>query len=80
MFKVYYMKSLVNGDLYIGSCQDLKVRFYRHNAGYVKSTKPYRPWILLGYEEFNTRKDAINHEMFLKTGQQKERLKKKFDK
>ena len=80
MFKVYYIKSSMNGDLYIGSCEDLRVRFHRHNAGYVKSTKSYRPWKLLGYEKFNTRQEAVKREKFLKTGQQKELLKKRFDK
>lgn len=79
MFYTYYLKSRANSDLYIGSCKDLSLRVKRHNQDLVKSTKPNHPWKLMGYEIFNTRSDAYRREMFLKTGQQKEILKKKFD-
>jgi len=79
MFYIYFLKSRVNGDLYIGSCKDLTVRYKRHNLGLVRSTKSNRPWELVGYETYNTRSEAYRREMFLKTGQQKELLKKKFD-
>jgi putative endonuclease len=79
MFYTYFLKSGANGDLYIGSCEDLIARFKKHNQGHVKSTKPNRPWKLMGYEVFNTRSEAYRREKFLKTGQQKEVLKKKFD-
>ncbi len=80
MYFVYFLKSSANGDLYVGSCADLDARLRRHNGGLVKSTKPYRPWQLLGHEEYNTRSEAVRRERFLKTGQQKEILKKKLEK
>jgi putative endonuclease len=79
MFYVYFLKSLKNGDLYIGSCQDVNIRIERHNKGLVRSTKAYRPWKLMGSEAYQTRSEAFRREMFLKTGQQKELLKKKFN-
>ena len=48
-----------------------------HNRGKVKSTKGYKPWVLLEYKEFDSRSGAVKHERFLKTGQQKEILKRK---
>jgi len=42
--------------------------------------KTNRPWKLVGHEKHSTGSEAIQHERFLKTGQQKERLKKRFDK
>ena len=78
MFYVYLIKSLNNGDIYIGSCEDLFVRLKRHNGGYVRSTKAYCPWNLLEYEKYKTRSEAARRERFLKTGQQREFIKKKF--
>lgn len=78
MFYVYFLRSLKNDDLYVGSTEDLENRLYLHNAGKVKSTKFYKPWKLLGYEKCETRSDAVRMEKFFKTGQQKELLKVKF--
>ena len=78
MFYVYFLRSLKNGDLYIGSTEDVNNRFSRHNTGKVRYTKSYRPWILLGSEAFETRSEAVKREKFLKTSQQKELLKKKY--
>ena len=78
MFYIYFLKSLRNGDLYVGSCKDTRVRVARHNRGLVRSTKANRPWKLLGFEKALTRSDAVKREMFLKTGQQKELLKMKY--
>lgn len=78
MYFVYFLQSLKNGDLYIGSTEDVENRLKVHNSGKVKSTKTYRPWKLLGSEEFKTRSEAFRREHFLKSGQQKEILRKRF--
>ena len=78
MYYVYFLKSMVNADLYVGSCEDVNVRLKRHNDGRVKSTKGYRPWKLLGTEEYNTRGEAVKRERFLKSHQQKGILKEKY--
>ena len=78
MYFVYILKSLKNNDIYIGSTENVIKRFNLHNKGKVKSTKAYRPWQLLNKEEFNSRSDAVKRERFLKTGQQKEILKRKY--
>ena len=78
MYYVYVLKSLKNNDLYIGSTEDVNNRLKKHNDGKVKSTKFYQPWQLLNFETYNTRSEAVRRERFLKTGQQKELLKKKY--
>jgi len=75
---VYFLQSLKNNDLYVGSTEDVEKRVALHNAGKVKSTKAYRPWKLLDFEEGESRSVAVKRERFFKTHQQKEILKKKY--
>lgn len=77
---VYILRSLHNHDMYIGSTANVIIRVQCHNLGKVKSTKGYRPWQLLETREFDTRSEAVRHEKFLKNHQQKEILKKKYNK
>lgn len=76
---VYVLRSLQNGDIYIGSTADISQRISLHNSGKVKSTKAYRPWVLLEYQAMNTRSEAVRQERFLKNHQQKEQIKRKFN-
>ncbi len=78
MYYTYVLKSLKNNDIYVGSAENLEKRLLEHNRGQVKSTKGYKPWILLESQTFETRSEAYKHELFLKTGQQKEILKNKY--
>ena len=74
----YILKSQKNGDVYVGSTGNFEGRLSAHNGGRVRSTKPYRPWIVLEIRECTSRSEAVRLEKFLKTGQQKELLKKKY--
>lgn len=78
MFYVYFLKSLKNNNLYIGSTENLENRLHLHNLGKVKSTKFYKPWKLVGSELYQTRSEAVKKERFLKTSQQREILKRKY--
>ena len=78
MYYVYVLKSEKNGDLYVGSTENVANRLIMHNKGKVCSTKPNRPWKIMTSVTFQTRGEAVKHETFLKTGQQKELLRKKF--
>ncbi len=78
MFYVYFLKSLKNNDLYIGSTKNIEKRLSLHNSGEVKSTQFYKPWQLLGSELYNTRSEAVGREKFLKSHQQRDLLKKKY--
>ncbi len=78
MYYVYVLKSQRHNWLYIGSTGDLKKRFYEHKYGKIKSTKTHRPFTLIYYEAYLSKKDALIREIALKKkGQQKEFLKQK---
>lgn len=66
MFYVYVLKSVKDGDLYIGSTNDLKRRFTEHNNGEVRSTKSRRPFTLVYYEAYASEHDARQREARLK--------------
>ncbi len=55
-----------DGDLYIGSTNNLKKRFDQHNKGLVSSTKPRRPFKLVYYEAYADEEDARLRESRLK--------------
>ena len=75
MFYVYTLLSTVNKDLYIGYSVNLKRRFFEHNNGNVKATKAYRPWKLIYYEAYGSKKDATKREKQLKMHKAKKDLK-----
>jgi putative endonuclease len=51
---------------YIGQTVNLVARLKKHNKGYVKSTKGFRPWKLLYFENYNTRSEACRRELEIK--------------
>jgi len=52
MFYVYVLESILNKSLYIGSTNNLRERFKKHNEGKVFSTKRYKPWKIIYYEAY----------------------------
>jgi len=66
MFYVYVLRSTKDKSFYFGFTPDLRSRFVKHNAGLVRSTKFSRPWILVYYEAYRSKKDAIVREQQLK--------------
>ena len=75
MFYVYILESLKDNRLYIGYSLNLRERFFEHQKGKVSSTKNRRPLILIYYEAYKSKKDAIIREKFLKTGKGREFIK-----
>lgn len=67
-YYVYVLKSTVVERHYVGFTTNVKKRLRQHNAGKTISTKPYRPYKLLFYEEFDTKEAALEREKFLKSG------------
>lgn len=67
MFYTYVLRSNKDKKLYVGSTENLKVRFEAHNKGKVNSTKDRRPLILVYYEACKSKKDALHREQYLKT-------------
>lgn len=68
MFYVYILKSLIDNEIYVGHCANLRERIKKHNLGQVQSTKTRRPFELIYYEACNILNDAIKREKSLKTG------------
>ena len=66
MFFVYAIQSEKYDRVYIGQTDCLERRLEEHNAGRVPSTKSGRTWVLLRFQEFNTRSDARWFERQLK--------------
>ena len=75
MYTVYALKSVSRNYIYVGMTNDLSERLNRHNRGYEKSTKPYRPFILIYKEKWSNRIEARKREIYLKSGVGKEFLK-----
>jgi putative endonuclease len=78
MYYTYILESqFEKGRLYVGSTEDLKARLERHNGGFVRSTKPYRPWEVAYYEGHRSKALARQAELVYKTSQGRRQLKKK---
>ena len=74
MYFVYVLRSEKTGRRYIGSCEDLRDRFRRHNNGESKATEHGVPWRLVHREEFPTRTEAVRRERYFKTGKGRDEL------
>jgi len=66
MYYTYILQSKKDNKYYIGSTKDLRSRIYKHNKGYVRSTKSRIPFKLIYYEISKTRQDAYRREMEIK--------------
>ena len=75
MYYVYAIKSLVRNYIYVGLTNNIERRITEHNSGENRSTKAYRPFIIIHKEKFENRIEARNREKFLKSGIGKEFLK-----
>jgi len=67
MYYVYLLK-LTDGTIYTGSTGDIKKRIAKHNKGDVLATKGKRPIELIFYCGCKTKNQAVEFEMYLKSG------------
>ncbi|XOV68492.1 MAG: GIY-YIG nuclease family protein [Fluviicola sp.] len=67
-FYAYVLRSINFERNYVGFTSNIEERLKQHNAGKTSSTKPYRPWDLLFFEEFNSKEEALQREKWLKSG------------
>jgi len=67
MYTTYILKSLKEGTYYYDSTSDFAKRLKYHNSGKSRYTKRKMPWIVYYKEEFETKTEAIQREMFLKS-------------
>jgi len=75
VIKVYAIRSLSRNYVYVGMTNDVSRRLAEYNNGENKSTKAYKPFILIYFEEFPDRVSARMKERYLKSGVGKEFLK-----
>ena len=69
MYFVYFLKSLRNGKIYVGSTGQLpEKRLYQHNIGMNKWTGENGPFKLVYFESSICKTDALMRENFYKTG------------
>jgi len=67
MYFVYILKSKRDGTYYYGSTADIEKRLREHNSGKMRYTKGHLPYEIHYYEEYETRKEAMNRERYFKT-------------
>ena len=75
MYVVYAIKSNVDSRIYVGFTKDVAKRLIEHNSGKTRSTKGYRPWVLIFTEASESREEARKREKYYKSGIGKEKLK-----
>ncbi|MBS4066161.1 MAG: GIY-YIG nuclease family protein [Chitinophagaceae bacterium] len=75
MFTVYAIRSEIRNYIYAGMTVDLNRRLQEHNNGENRSTKAYRPFVLIYTETFATRVETRQKKKYLKSGIGKEFLK-----
>ena len=72
----YIIYSASIDKYYIGYTHDLKLRLLRHNFGSSRSTKSGIPWILVYYEEFESKSEAIKRENYIKSKKSRDFIEK----
>jgi len=77
MWYVYFLQ-LSNGDVYIGSTNDLRRRFDAHQSGHVASTKAHLPATLQSYVAVRTEVNARQLERYFKSGSGRAFASKRF--
>ncbi|WP_234573052.1 GIY-YIG nuclease family protein [Rhodohalobacter sp. 614A] len=76
LFSVYILRSTKTGNHYYGHTKNLEKRLKAHNDGKVRSTKAYRPWKIIYTEKFLTTSEAFRRELFFKSIEGYQYLKK----
>jgi putative endonuclease len=67
MYYVYILQSKKDASNYIGVTEDLKTRLKDHNQGKASYSKTKRPFNLIWYSAFISKKKAYAFEEYLKS-------------
>jgi putative endonuclease len=78
MYYVYILLNETKTRSYTGVTDDVDKRLIEHNAGRVKSSRPYRPYKIIYTESFETLKEARQKERFYKSTTGRRRLEEMF--
>lgn len=69
MYYVYLVETVSDQcQHYVGFSTDLRQRLVDHNAGKLHTTAKHRPWRLVTYVAFSTKRQALTFEKYLKSG------------
>ena len=75
MYSVYAIKSTAHNYIYVEFTNNLARRLSEHNKGENRSTKAYKPFVLIYSEQTESREEARKKEKYYKSGIGKEFLK-----
>ena len=76
MYYIYALSSTTRNYIYLGMTRDVEARVLRHNKGWEKTTRAYKPFVLIFTEIVeNTRVEARKREKYWKSGVGKEKLR-----
>ena len=80
MYYVYMLKSKsIKPVTYVGYTKNLKKRILLHNSGKGAKFTRGRKWILIYKEKFNSKKEAISREYYIKNNRLvRNNIKKKY--
>jgi predicted GIY-YIG superfamily endonuclease len=79
MFYVYLIESeACPGSRYVGFTTDLKARIRTHNAGGSVHTANCKPWRLVSYHSFSSKRKAQEFEYYLKSASGRAFASKRF--
>ena len=67
MYYVYVIYSPSHNRYYKGLTQDIEKRLREHNQGHTRSTKAFKPWVLVYHETFADIGEARKREKYFKT-------------
>ena len=73
-YSVYILFSTSRDKTYVGQTRELALRLDQHNAGKVRFTKPFRPWVLIHSEQCSSREEALDRECWFKSGAGRRRI------
>jgi putative endonuclease len=76
VYFAYVLKSKNFDYFYKGHCKDLQKRLDQHNSGMTVAIRPYVPFEIVYFEEFETLIEAIKREKYFKSSRGRQFLKK----
>lgn len=77
MYYAYILRSETHDQYYYGSTADLQQRLIAHNAGQSLHTRKYKPWVIIWYGAFTSKKQAQSFEKYLKSASGKAFIRKR---
>jgi putative endonuclease len=77
LYFTYILYSEKFDKIYVGQTNNLKLRLKEYNEGLSKYTKRYIPWMLIFYEKFKTRSEAMKREKELKSHKGRDLIRNK---